>query len=264
MPQAARFEYTGALLRVEPITDATGPIRLVWLHGWGQSRESFRPLANSLIDIGGESWLVDLPGHGEAPPPPSAYAPADYAALLTAWLATLPPCPTVLIGHSLGFRVAVHTAFTNPQMVTALASLAGAGVPRALTVKEAARRKYIRLLMKFAHLIKPFLGEGTLNALRRRFGSRDYLSVSAEMKPTFIRVVNDNVTALCRHIQSPVLLVYGEADTETPPSVAHRFKHLFPRAQLVMLPHQTHYSLLQGGRTLAEKHLRAFLQQRLK
>lgn len=258
MPQAARFDHNGATLRAEPLTDAHGPLRLVWLHGWGQSREGVRAIAESLV-AAGESWILDLPGHGEAPNPPEAYSPAHYARLVAAWLATQPPCPTVILGHSLGFRVAIHLAHQNTPSLVGLVSIAGAGVPRPLTPKQHLRRRLIRTLMRAAKLIKPYLGEGPLQALRQRFGSTDYLNVAPDFRPTFLAVVNDDVTKLCSAITLPILLIYGESDTETPPSMGRRFKHLLPQAQLHLLPHQTHYSVVTGGRHVVAPLIRSFL-----
>lgn len=263
MPQSTRFEYAGATLRVEPLTEAQGPIRLVWLHGWGQSREGLRAIAESLTAVG-ESWIIDLPGHGEAPLPPEPYSPAHYARLVAAWLATQPPCPTLIIGHSLGFRVAIHLAHMQTATVVGLVSLGGAGVPRTLTSKQQARRRLIKLLLRAAKGIKPFLGEGPLNRLRQKFGSTDYLNVTSDLRPTFLAVVNDDVSALCPQIIMPTLLVYGETDTETPPSVAFRFQQLLPQAQLYLLPHQTHYSIVQGGRHVVAPLIRTFANGFLK
>lgn len=259
MPQSSRFEHLGAILRAEPLTDATGPIRLVWLHGWGQSRESLRALATSLITAG-ECWLIDLPGHGEAPLPPTPFSPLRYAELLTAWLQTLPHCPTVILGHSMGFRVAVHMGITQPSLVSGLVSIAGAGIPRTLTPKEAARRKGIRLLLSFARILKPVVGEGVHAALRQRFGSRDYLAAGEAMRPTFLAVVNDDVTSLAPHLKQPTLLIYGADDTETPPDMGHKFQRLIPNAQLHILPNLNHYTLLTGGRHVVEKLIRPYLQ----
>lgn len=259
MPQSTRFEYQGATLRAEPLTEALGPIRLVWLHGWGQSREAIRPLAESMV-AAGESWILDLPGHGEAPNPPEAYSPAHYASITAAWLAGQPAYPTVIIGHSLGFRVAVHMAHQKTPTVMGLVSLAGAGVPRALTAQETSRRKTTRMLIRIAKFLKPFMGDAPLNRLRTRFGSTDYLNVSSDLRPTFLAVVNDNVSKLCPDVPLPTLLIYGDADTETPPSVGQRFQKLLPQAQLQVLPHQTHYSLLAGGRHVVAPLIRTFLK----
>lgn len=258
MPQSIRFEHNGAALRAEPLSEAQGPVRLVWLHGWGRSREAMRPLAESLSPMA-ESWLIDLPGHGEAPNPPSAYAPSDYARLVAAWLATQPACPTIIIGHSVGFRVAVHLAHQNTPTLLGLVAIAGAGIPKQLNAQQAARRRSIRTLMRIAKLIKPFLGDAPLQRLRQTFGSTDYLSVNADLRPTFLAVVNDDVTALCTHVTLPTLLVYGSADTETPPSTGEKFQKLLPQAHLHVLPHQTHDSLIAGGRHVVAPLIKAFI-----
>lgn len=258
MPQAARFEFNGATLRAEPLTDALGPVRLVWLHGWGQTRESVRTIAESLVPTG-ESWILDLPGHGEAPNPPQAYSPAHYAQVVAAWLATQPAYPTVILGHSFGFRIAIHMAAMHVPGVIGLVALGGAGVPKILTPKQQARRKSIRLLMRAAKCIQPYLGEAPLARLRQKFGSTDYLNVATDLRPTFLAVVNDDVTTLCPTVTLPTLLVYGEADTETPPSMGERFRQLLPQAQLQLLPYQTHYSLLAGGRHVVAPLIRNFI-----
>jgi pimeloyl-ACP methyl ester carboxylesterase len=259
MPQATRFEHSGttgaAALAAEPLTDAAGPVRLVWLHGWGQSRESLRPLALSLAHLG-EAWLLDLPGHGAAPMPPTAWAPKDYAELLLAWLNTMPPMPTVLLGHSFGFRVAVWAAYVQPQRVTGLVALGGAGLPRKLTLVQHLKRWAVRRMMGLGRLLQPVLGPGLLTHLRLRFGSRDYLAAGA-LRPTFVRVVNDNLQALCAHVKQPTLLLYGAEDTETPPDVGRSFARRLPNATLQVLSGHTHHSLYGSGR-----HVVAQLLQR--
>ena len=262
MPQATRFEHpdvTGATLAAEPLNDATGPVRLVWLHGWGQSRESLRPLAGSLAHLG-ESWLLDLPGHGAAPLPPAAWAPRDYAELLLSWLATLPPMPTLLVGHSFGFRVAVWAAHLQPTTISGLVSLAGAGVPRRRTPKQHAKGWLVRQAINIAKLLQPLLGPGLLATLRERFGSRDYRAAGA-LRPTFVRVVNDNVAPLCANIAQPALLIYGTDDTETPPDVGQTYARLLPHATLHTLPGVNHHSIYGPSRhvvaRLIETHLKA-------
>lgn len=259
MPQSIRFESLGATLRAEPLTDAQGPLRLIWLHGWGRSREAMRPLADSLVAMG-ESWLIDLPGHGESPNPPSAYGPAEYARLVAAWLATQPACPTVILGHSLGFRVAVHLAHQQTATLAGLVAIAGAGVPRALSPRQHLRRRGIRLLLAFAKGLKPYLGEAPLARLRQKFGSTDYLNVSPTLRPTFLAVVNDDVTTLCPHVTLPTLLLYGTADTETPPSTGEKFQRLLPQSHLHVLPHQSHDSLIAGGRHVVAPLIKDFLK----
>lgn len=261
MPQATLFAHAGATLAAEPLNEAHGPIRLVWLHGWGQQRERLRPLANSLADLG-ESWLIDLPGHGAAPLPPSAYSPEDYAVLLSTWVATLPPLPTVLLGHSFGFRVAVRVAAATPALAQALVAMGGAGLPRRRTVRQNLRKIGIQLMMKLGKGLQPVLGPGLVTLLRERFGSRDYQAAGA-LRPTFVRVVQDNLTHVCSHVKQPTLLLYGAQDTETPPDVGTSFTRLLPHATLHVLPGVGHDDYAGTARHVVAQRIRQALPQLL-
>lgn len=256
---ATPFVFGPYQLDVEPLNEAAGPIRLVWLHGWGLSRESLRPLAHSLLNLG-ETWLVDLPGHGTSPSPSAAASPGAMAETLEAWLITLPPVPTYLIGHSMGFRVAIHAAHRGRVPLEGLVALAGAGVPRQYSWRTRLRRRYIQTLMWIGRRISPLLGPHLLDHLRERFGSADYLACPADMKPTFLAVVNDTVAPLAPQVSLPTLLIYGDHDEATPPDVGQTFAALLPRATLHILPHQTHHSLLGTGRHVVSRLLRSFLQ----
>jgi pimeloyl-ACP methyl ester carboxylesterase len=257
MPQATLFAHAGATLASEALTEAHGPIRLVWLHGWGQHRERLRPLANSLADLG-ESWLLDLPGHGAAPLPPSAYSPEDYAVLVSAWLATLPPLPTVLLGHSFGFRVAVRVAAAQPTQVQALVAMGGAGLPRHRTLRQNLRKIGIQLMMNLGKKLQPVLGPGLVTLLRERFGSRDYKAAGA-LRPTFVRVVQDTLTHVCSHVKQPALLLYGALDAETPPDVGASFARVLPNATLHVLPGVGHDDYVGAARHVVAQRIRQAL-----
>ena len=241
--------YAGLSFVLEPLTDATGPLRLVWLHGWGQSRESLRSLANQLLPLG-ECWLLDAPGHGEAPiaAKESDVSPAAMANALATWLATLPPCPTIIIGHSMGFRIALHAAKQPFSNLRGIVALAGAGVPKPLPFSKALRRRGIRLLMKVGHAVKPYLGESLLNHLRQRFAGTDFLRCPHQLRPMFMQVVRDDATPFLGKIQIPALLIYGADDEDTPTTMGKRMARKLQQAQLHVLPGLNHFTLLTNGR----------------
>lgn len=89
--------------------------RLVFLHGFTQTSQSWRRIAGSLAVDGYECVVVDLPGHGG-----SSHVRADLrtGADLIATFG-----PAVLIGYSMGGRFALQTAFTHPASVTALVTI---------------------------------------------------------------------------------------------------------------------------------------------
>ncbi len=93
-------------------TAGQGP-RLVFLHGFTHTAQSWTHIAGSLATEGYEAVLVDLPGHGRsAPVRADLRSGADLLATFG---------PAIYIGYSLGGRFALQTAFTHPTQVRALA-----------------------------------------------------------------------------------------------------------------------------------------------
>ena len=70
--------------RVFGETYGTGPVRVVWLHGWARQAHDFAPAAQLLADRGIASVALDLPGFGSSPPPSSAGGARHYAELIAA------------------------------------------------------------------------------------------------------------------------------------------------------------------------------------
>jgi pimeloyl-ACP methyl ester carboxylesterase len=188
------FAHKGLTFTLEPLTDAHGPVRLIWLHGWRADKETLRPLAQSLLPLG-ESWLLDMPGHGGAAYPateaPETLGPGAHAEALCTWLATLPPYPTFIIGHSMGFRIALHAAAHMPH-IKGIVALAGAGIPKPLYGKAKWRAKWIKLLLTIGHKLRPVLGERVINAVRARYESADARNCPERLKPMFRAMVRDD------------------------------------------------------------------------
>jgi isochorismate synthase / 2-succinyl-5-enolpyruvyl-6-hydroxy-3-cyclohexene-1-carboxylate synthase / 2-succinyl-6-hydroxy-2,4-cyclohexadiene-1-carboxylate synthase / o-succinylbenzoate synthase len=98
----------------------------VFLHGFLGSSEDWVPLMSGLAAAGHESMAVDLPGHGQtvsASGVPDIVGAADgLAALLQArGLAGR----TILVGYSLGARVAMKVATAHPHLLRAAMFISG-------------------------------------------------------------------------------------------------------------------------------------------
>src|SRR5437764_447469 len=65
---------------------------------------------------GVDAVALDLPGFGATPPPASAWGSADYATAVADAIDE----PMVILGHSLGGRVAAYLAALRPDLVRAL------------------------------------------------------------------------------------------------------------------------------------------------
>jgi pimeloyl-ACP methyl ester carboxylesterase len=221
-----------------------GAAELVWAHGWGHSHASLAPLAEAMR-LRADSWLLDLPGFGASPLPPGPWGTEDYADAMAAWLAGLPTCPRVWVGHSFGCRVGVQLAARHPQAVSALFLIAAAGLPPHRSLWTRVRRTPRRFAFRALRVITP---EGPArDRLRERFGSADYRSAGA-MRSVLVKAVNEDLSESARRIRVPVVLVHGDNDTESPPEIAQRFQALIPSSRLHILRGFDHLSIIGDGR----------------
>lgn len=233
-----------------------GGVHLVWGHGWGRTGADMLPLAESL---GGfvSSSVMDFPGFGNSPPPPNTWGTVDYADAIAKRIKSVPPCRRVWVGHSFGCRVGIQLAARYPELLEGMILVAAAGLPRKRSISEQLRFARRRYMFKTA---KVFLKEGPrLEAMRNRFGSADYRK-AGELRPVLVRVVNEDLTASAGLIQCPVLLIYGDQDTETPVEIGVRLNQIIQHSKLVVLDGFDHHSLLSEGRHQVAHHILRFLR----
>lgn len=223
---------------------ATGAPELVWGHGWAHSHASLLPLAVAMRSRA-DSLLVDFPGFGASPLPPGVWGTADYADAMAAWLGGLPKRRRVWIGHSFGCRVGLQLAARHPEAVDALFLIAAAGLRPHRSLTTRLKRLPRRLAFRAMRAITP---EGPArDRLRERYGSSDYRSAGS-MRPVLVKAVSEDLTDVASRIRLPVVLVHGEADSESPPEIATRLHALIPGSRLHLLRGFDHLSILSDGR----------------
>jgi pimeloyl-ACP methyl ester carboxylesterase len=222
----------------------SGAAELVWAHGWGHTHQALLPLAQAMRPAA-DSWLVDLPGFGASPIPPFAWGTEDYADAMAEWLATLPPGRKIWVGHSFGCRVGLQLAARHPASVDALFLIAAAGLPPHFSLASRAKRLPKRIAFRVMRRLTP---EGPArDRLRERYGSSDYRNAGA-MRPVLVKAVSEDLSAVAQAVHCPVVIVHGEADTESPPEIAERFHALIPNSRLHLLRGFDHYTILTDGR----------------
>jgi 2-succinyl-6-hydroxy-2,4-cyclohexadiene-1-carboxylate synthase len=113
-----RVATAGGELAVE--VSGVGP-PLLALHGFTGSAQTWAPLAEALR---GQRRVIapDLLGHGRsaAPRDPARYAPDAQADDLADLLASLEGIPAVVLGYSMGARLAILLALRHPRVVRGL------------------------------------------------------------------------------------------------------------------------------------------------
>ena len=114
---------SGAGRALHTLAVGTAGPRVAFLHGlFGQGR-NWTQIAKALAGPDGTNarcLLVDLPDHGRSPWT-EEFSYAAYAGAVAATLqAAAPGEPWVLVGHSLGGKVAMVTTLTHPTLVRSL------------------------------------------------------------------------------------------------------------------------------------------------
>lgn len=222
---------------------------LLMLHGWGQSSLSFMGAA-SLLEKRFRILTPDLPGFGFSEAPREAWGSADYARVMAELIKTAGFESVDVLGHSRGGTIALALATAYPELVKRLVIVASPIV--LLPPEPGVRSRSLRYsaLRGVAKLMPPLRGR-LLAWGRNRFGSADYRAAGA-LRPTLVRVVNEDWRPALPAVQAPVLLIWGSEDTEVPLRVAEEAMGLLPRAELVTLEGAGHFPFLDEPEAFAE------------
>ena len=231
--------------------EAGSPV--VLLHGWGCTGAMMASLAGAL-ETEHRVMSVDFPGFGQSSRPPEPWGVPEYAAWLRELIEKTGFAPCAAVGHSFGCRVAAWAAGEWPELFHKLIFTGAAGIRK--EPDEAARRRSAEFRKKkeFWQKIEKIgplraMGERMEEGLRQKYGSADYNALDAEMRKTFVQVISLDLRDRYAKIQAPTLLIWGDADTETPLWMGQEMEKRIPDAGLVILEGGSHFAYLeQAGR----------------
>lgn len=195
----------------------TGPVQVVWLHGWARRGDDFAAAARALATKGVASVALDLPGFGASAAPVVAGGARHYSELVRTTLGEISGEPLVIVGHSFGGTVATVLASTHGELIRGLV-LSGSPLVRSLTTRRSPRR--YRLVRRLNAL--GLVGEQRMEAARQKYGSLDYRRARGVMREVLVASVNESYESELATLNVPVTLVWGESDIEIPVAVARR------------------------------------------
>jgi 2-succinyl-6-hydroxy-2,4-cyclohexadiene-1-carboxylate synthase len=223
-----------------------GP-RLVFVHGFTQTANSWKPVAALFAADGYESIIVDVPGHGE-----SANVRADLrrgADMLAALCGF-----GVYIGYSLGGRLCLHAGLMYPDLVRGLA-VVGASPGIADESERAQRRTADNKLAD--HIVDvgvdSFLDEWLARPLF------DGLTLDDEARADRLRNTPEGLASSLRHagtgaqgslwprlreMNMPVLTIAGEHDHKFA-AIGRQIAASVPEGQSVEIPGAGHAAHLE-------------------
>lgn len=192
---------------------------VLYLHGWGASGEIFLPVASRLPDY--SNYMIDFFGFGKSPlPQGGGLTVFDYVCQVEEFLTERKLTNVTIVAHSFGCRVAMALAAKYPQLVNRLLLFAPAGLRRF----SLARWCKIRLYKVKKRLSKRAFTKG---------GSDDYAATPNELKSTFVKVVNQDLSAYARRINCKTLIVAGKRDSAVLYKDAKRLNKLIKNSELV-------------------------------
>lgn len=236
---------------------------IVLVHGLRDQAHEWDPLAPALTPLG-RVLALDQRGHGESDTPASGYAPDDFASDLAAFCDALALDRPIIIGHSLGGRVAYHFAAAYPERLRALVlvDIGASGSPESIPAVVAfiqstagpfahpddALRALLggRLLPNAgtAHYLQHNLRQGADGLWRWKY---DLDAAIAAVRAGRGRDTWDVVA----RIRVPTLLVRGGRSDVLSAADAARLRDTIPGATLVELPGVGHLIPLAKPRELA-------------
>jgi pimeloyl-ACP methyl ester carboxylesterase len=215
--------YLDGVLFADAFGDAP-PV--VGLHGWARTRQDLTPIVEP---FGGAS--IDLPGHGASPDPPEAWGAEQYAEVVAKALEQLHVQP-VVVGHSMGGRVAVCLAAARPDLV---GSLVLTGAPLLRPPSPGGKAPLAFRVAKRLHRLG-VVSDARMEAERRTHGSADYRNAQGVMRDSLVRLVNEDYREQLGRVRCHVEMVWGDGDTAATAAMAHEAASLLADAHLEVLP----------------------------
>ena len=223
--------------------------------------------------------VPDLPGHGESDKPRTDYTPRFFARSMRKLLEAVGAEEAVVVGNSMGGRVALELAARSPDRVKALALLSPAvpglrvryllGFMKVIPTEIGVIPFPVReRLMKFV-LGQLFVHPEVLTEEARLAAADEFIRIyrHPEARMAFFDSLRHVVTeppkpfwARMERVRQPALVVWGEQDRLLPVRLAPRLAQALPNSELLVLPEVGHVPQFEATALILEPLL-AFLEK---
>lgn len=214
------------------------------LHGWGANTSTCASITKQLSSHF-KVIALDFPGFGESQEPQSVWGTAEYAGFVRQFLDMLNIFKPILIGHSFGGRVILYLTGKLNVQAHKIVLIDSAGIRPKRSLSYYYRVYSFKLMKNMVRLLfSKKTSEEIITRARSKHGSSDYKNASGIMRSVLVKTVNEDMRRYLPEINAPVLLVWGENDTDTPVSDGKLMEKLIPDAGLVVLKNAGHFSYL--------------------
>jgi pimeloyl-ACP methyl ester carboxylesterase len=187
-----------------------GGVPILILHGWGRNLTEWEGIASELARYSKRKvFLLDLPGFGGSSLPQDVRTIEEYSKLVLDFCDYMKIPAMTLIGHSLGGRVGIVLAATQPTRIKKLVLVDPAGIkPRSI----------MRVTLKYLAKIFAWVPLNLRRRLVGRLMDADYQN-SPALRKLYRAVVGKDLRKYLCEISCPVEVVWGELDAILPLSL---------------------------------------------
>jgi pimeloyl-ACP methyl ester carboxylesterase len=232
----------------------TGPT-LVFLHYWGGSGRTWAPVIAALP--GRDTLTIDFRGWGRSRALPGPYGLRQLAADTRAVLAAAGVAEFVLIGHSMGGKVAQLVAATGPDGLRGIVLVAPAPARPAASV-DAQYQEFLSHAYDSAETVavardSALTATALPAALRAQTVEDSLASAPAARTEWPLHGIAEDIRAYTQRITARTLVVAGEHDQVEPADVLRmNLLAYLTDAQLAVIPGSGHLVPLEAPEALAE------------
>ncbi len=212
---------------------------VVLLHGWGDSRATWKHLVKTLSDAH-TVIALDLPGFGASDAPHETWTLKDYAQTVRDFLEkTGAQDINTVVGHSNGGAIAMYACAHHLLEPKKLVLLASSGVRN----KARGKKRALKYLTKIGKVITSPLPAATRESLQKnlyeRLGS-DAL-VAPQLRKTFEHIVSYDIRHDAQKLDVPTLLIYGTEDSATPMEDGRAIHNSIKGSEMKTVEHVGHF-----------------------
>ena len=242
----------GIRLHVEDC--GVGAPALVFLHYWGGSSRTWRHVIDALPP-GYRTVAIDQRGWGESDAPDEGYALKDLANDASGVIDVLGLDRYIVVGHSMGGKVAQLLASRQPKGLVGMILVAPSppsplGLP--LEMREGMVGAYTSRESVIATVEQVLAGSPLAPDDLVRVIADSMRGAPAAKAAWPLATSQEDITKAVVDVTVPTLVISGELDQVDPPSVLQReLLPRIPQATLHILPGVGHLSPLEAPRELA-------------
>lgn len=218
---------------------------VVFLHGWLSTGEIWD--IPTFIKQKYHVVTIDLPGHGNVPLT-QPLSLSEYAKIVEEVIEKLKLQRPIIVGHSMGGKIAAKLAITNPALVSSLILIAS---PCAKVVTISRKIKHaIGKVGKRVVSILP-LSKARKDQIKqwyytRIFKEQEFVEASKNeaVKNTFLNLVNEDITKALKKLTVPISIIWGDKDTVLPVEHGAKLRKTIKGSKFYIVNNSGHFPFI--------------------